>query len=71
MVIIKNEIQCNICHDIIQSRDTHEFKRCKCGACAVDGGHQYLRRCYRYEGCYTERSVTRDENEKISDTSLL
>ena len=24
---------------------THDFKFCSCGSCAVDGGHDYLRRC--------------------------
>ena len=23
----------------------HDFEFCKCGAVAVDGGHDYLRRC--------------------------
>ena len=29
---------------VIESRDTHDFKMCKCGAVGVDGGHAYLRR---------------------------
>ena len=35
----------NMCNDIIESTSTHDFKFCKCGAVAVDGGHDYLRRC--------------------------
>lgn len=27
------------------SVSAHDFKFCKCGAVAVDGGHEYLRRC--------------------------
>lgn len=43
--LIKNCIRCKLCGDIITSETTHDFKCCKCGACAVDGGLDYLRRC--------------------------
>ena len=42
--IIKNAIQCKRCGEIIESTDRHQYVTCKCGACAVDGGHDYLRR---------------------------
>lgn len=42
--IITNKIRCKKCGDIIESKHVHDFKMCKCGACAVDGGHAYLRR---------------------------
>ena len=29
---------------------------CKCGACYVDGGHDYLRRGFNEEGCFIELS---------------
>lgn len=45
MVIIRNAIQCKKCGDIIESVSVHDFKTCSCGACSVDGGHYYLRRC--------------------------
>ena len=38
-MIIKNAIQCKLCGDIIESTDRHNYVECKCGACAVDGGH--------------------------------
>ena len=38
-MIIKNAIRCNICGDEIESKHRHDFVQCKCGACAVDGGH--------------------------------
>ena len=44
-MIIKNAIKCKKCGDIIESEYTHDFKMCSCGACAVDGGKSYLRRC--------------------------
>jgi hypothetical protein len=40
-----NRIKCNKCGDIIESISVHDFKFCKCGAVAVDGGHEYLKRC--------------------------
>lgn len=43
--IIRNAIRCEKCRDIIESKTIHDFKCCSCGACAVDGGHNYLRRC--------------------------
>jgi len=49
--IIKNAIQCKLCGDIIESTDRHQYVTCKCGACAVDGGHDYLRRCFKDKSC--------------------
>ena len=42
--IIINKIRCKKCGDIIESTYRHDFKFCKCGAVAVDGGRDYLRR---------------------------
>ena len=42
--IINNKIKCKKCGDVIESEYTHDFRMCRCGACAVDGGHDYLRR---------------------------
>lgn len=35
---------CKICGDVIESFSVHDYKACTCGACAVDGGHEYLKR---------------------------
>lgn len=43
--IIHNKIRCLKCGDEIESNSEYDFKFCSCGACAVDGGHLYLRRC--------------------------
>lgn len=48
-MIIRNKIRCKKCGDIIESVSVHDFKFCSCGACAVDGGHDYLRRCGNLE----------------------
>jgi tRNA(Ile2) C34 agmatinyltransferase TiaS len=43
-MIVRNSARCNKCGDEIESKDRHDFKRCRCGAIFVDGGHDYLRR---------------------------
>ena len=45
MTILVNKIRYKKCGEEIESTYTHDFRSCKCGACAVDGGHDYLRRC--------------------------
>lgn len=47
--IILNKIKCKKCGDEIESCSVHDFKFCKCGAVAVDGGLDYLRRCGNQE----------------------
>ena len=61
--IIRNAVRCKKCVDIIESKTVHDFKVCSCGACAVDGGHDYLRRSFRDKDCYIDLSVT----EAVSD----
>lgn len=43
--IIRNAIQCRHCGEVIESKSLHDFVTCSCGACSVDGGYEYLRRC--------------------------
>ncbi len=61
--IIKNALQCKLCGEVIESTYRHEYVQCKCGACAVDGGYDYLRRSFRDKDCYIDLSVT----EAVSD----
>ena len=52
-----NKIRCKRCEDIIESKTAHDFKFCKCGVVAVDGGKEYLRRCFiNIEDDYEELS---------------
>lgn len=51
--ILKNKNRCNKCGDEIESTHRHDFKFCKCGAVAVDGGLDYLHRCGELKG-FTE-----------------
>ncbi len=47
--ILVNKIRCKKCNDIIESVSEHDIKFCQCGAVAVDGGHDYIRRCGKLE----------------------
>ena len=59
-MIIINKIKCKKCGEIIESRHRHDFKFCKCGAVAVDGGKDYLRRLGNQED-YEELSKIEEE----------
>ena len=63
--IKRNAIKCNHCGEIIESTYRHDFKTCSCGRVSVDGGHDYLRRCFVERGDYTDLSET--EERKDSD----
>lgn len=68
--ILVNKIKCNKCGDIIESIDQHDFKFCKCGACAVDGGKDYLRRCGNredWEELSEYESILASREEDISE----
>ena len=58
--ILVNAIKCKLCGEIIESTEQHEYVSCKCGACAVDGGLEYLRRSFQSKDCYFELSVTEE-----------
>ena len=63
-MIIKNAIKCRKCGDVIESTSTHDFKIYSCGACAVDGGHEYLRRSAPSLNVFIDLSVVKlDESD--------
>ncbi|MEK5393579.1 hypothetical protein NSQ59_25050 [Margalitia sp. FSL K6-0131] len=43
MKVIVNKVKCKKCGSIIESKYTHDFQRCVCGAIAIDGGREYQR----------------------------
>lgn len=65
-MIIRNAIQCKKCGSIIESTSVHDFKFCSCRACAVDGGHEYLRRLAKSMDDFIELSETNDEDIKYN-----
>ena len=66
--IIKNAIRCKLCGDMIESKDCHDYVECKCGVCAVDGVHDYLKRNFKGPDCYVEFSAVKENKEMISTT---
>jgi hypothetical protein len=42
--LLTNRAKCLRCGDVIESTHRHDFRWCSCGAIAVDGGQEYLRR---------------------------
>lgn len=63
-VIISNKIKCKKCGDIIESKNTNDYNRCSCGAVAIDGGKDYLKRIGN-EKDYEELSEIKDNNVNI------
>jgi len=49
MKIKRNAIKCKKCGAIAESKSRHDMVWCKCGECAADGGHDYIKRCFRSE----------------------
>ncbi len=56
--IISNKIKCKKCRDVVESKNTNDYKKCSCGAVAVDGGKDYLKRIGSEED-YEELSITK------------
>lgn len=59
-MILQNQIRCNKCGDEPYSAHRHDYKTCKCGAVAVDGGMDYLRRSGNPED-YTDLSYSMEK----------
>lgn len=60
------------CGDIIESRYTHNFVTCSCGKLSVDGGKEYLRRCFaEYDGFEDMSIVEEEKNEEVERMNKL
>lgn len=67
-VILRNRAKCLICGEVLESTFRHHYVTCSCGSLSVDGGHDYICRCYKEEGCFEELSeelVSQAEVEKM------
>ena len=58
--ILVNKAKCLKCDDVIESKHRYDFVQCKCGAIAVDGGKEYLRRVGEFSS-YKDMSVIVEE----------
>ena len=61
--IIKNQVKCLKCGDIIESKNRHDFVTCSCGNVSVDGGKDYLRRTFHNKDDYEELSIVENTEE--------
>jgi hypothetical protein len=41
--LLRSQLVCPKCDDLISSIHVHDLKQCRCGALAIDGGRDYLR----------------------------
>jgi len=60
-MILQNQIRCKKCGDEPFSAHRHDFKYCRCGAVAVDGGMEYLKRAGDVRDGYDELSYSLDD----------
>lgn len=60
-VVVVNKAQCRLCGDVIESTHRHDFKWCKCGEIAVDGGKAYIKRAAKDLANIIELSETYEE----------
>lgn len=59
--IIENKVKCLLCGDIIESVDRHDYVTCSCGNVSVDGGKDYLRRCFvKDQDTWIDLSITEE-----------
>ena len=61
--IIKDQVKCLKCGDIIESKNRHDFVTCSCGNVSVDGGKDYLRRTFHNKDDYEELSIVENTEE--------
>lgn len=45
--LLRSQLECPFCHDLIASLHRHDFQTCGCGGLSIDGGRDYLRVAYR------------------------
>lgn len=69
--IIKNQAQCLICGEIIESTHRHDYVTCKCGNLSVDGGKDYLRRSFKQTDSWSDCSITETVKEVVLDGETL
>ena len=60
--IIKNQAMCKTCGDIIESKTSHDFVTCSCGALSVDGGKDYIWRSVTPGHKWLEMSIEGEED---------
>ena len=60
------KLKCLKCNSIIESKSRHDFVKCKCGECFIDGGRDYTR-----YGCEDIKNIKLIEDEKPKGKSRV
>lgn len=55
--LVVNRAKCLKCGDTLISKHGHDFVTCSCGSLSVDGGQDYLKRCYNNDRDILELSI--------------
>ncbi len=61
--IWSNAVRCRTCGELVRSRHRHDFRWCKCGTVAVDGGSWYSKRSVKEEADFEEMTELFDDVE--------
>lgn len=61
--ILRNAVQCPLCGQVIESRNTDGYVACACGHVAVTGGKDYIQRISDIK--YKELSEYEEVEDKI------
>ena len=59
-MILKNQAQCLVCWDILESAHRHDFKTCQCSNLSVDGGKDYVKRSAFDPSRFREMTIYED-----------
>lgn len=63
-----NAVQCHCCLEVIESLHRHDFKFCRCGDVAVDGGRDYNRRAFNTGATWDELTTQEEQDQAINNT---
>lgn len=60
--LLRSQIECGECGELIASIHRHDFRTCGCGATSIDGGRDYLRVLAKDLDSVVHRSVSIEED---------
>ena len=66
------KIRCLKCNDIIESLSVHDYRKCKCGSCSIDGGKEYTRigGDFKFINIVNENGTEQELEKEISVIAL-
>lgn len=68
--VLRSQIECPSCHQIIASLHRHDFRSCRCGAVSLDGGRDYCRVLF-HRARAIDRSLVIDADVTKEDARRL